>query len=271
MKIRRLPLLIAILFTGCESSSQGELTGKLMALSDEARKEIGASVPPTGSVRDELDKIFDLAEKRVRGKSGHEIVAALNRLVFEELGFQREVQDDSIELMLLPYVVKNKRGSCLGLAALYLVIAERLDLEVRGILVPRHFFLRYRQRNIELLRQGEAMPDEWYRKTWRVPEKAAAYLRPLAEKELLAVFWFNMGNAYRVRGDHHRAKKIYQRVIGSFPEFAEAYANLGLLFQLQKDYPSAKRAYLRAQARQPDLPGLAENIQALKTNPGKDP
>jgi regulator of sirC expression with transglutaminase-like and TPR domain len=265
MKFRLLLLLIAVLLPGCKSSSPGELTGRLMAIST------SAGVPPADSVGDELDKICDLAEQRTRGKTGHELVEALNLLIFDELGFERQVEDDSIEFMLLPYVVKNKKGSCLGLAALYLAVAERLDLEVRGVLVPRHFFLRYEQRNIELLRKGEAMPDQWYQKTWQVPAGATAYMRPLTEKELLAVFWFNLGNAYRMKGEYQRAEKTYERVIGAFPDFAEAHANLGLVFQLQKDYPGAKQAYQTAKALQPDLPGLAGNLDALKTDMGETP
>ena len=176
MKSILLTLVIAMSLSGCKSSSPGALAVKLMAVSS------SAGVPPADSDKDGLEKILDLAEKRAKGKSGPEQIDLLNRLIFGELGFERQVEDDSIEFMLLPYVVKNKKGSCLGLAALYLVVAERLGLEVKGVLVPRHFFLRYKQRNIELLRKGEAMSDQWYQKTWQVPEKSTAYLRPLADK-----------------------------------------------------------------------------------------
>ena len=60
-------------------------------------------------------------------------------------------------------------------------------------------------------------------------------------------------------------------MIGAFPDFAEAHANLGLVFQLQKDYPGAKQAYQTAKALQPDLPGLAGNLDALKTDMGETP
>lgn len=261
MKSIVLTLVMAVSLPGCKSSSPGPLAKKLLAISSQA------GVSPTDQA--ELNKILDLAEERAQGKSGPERIDSLNRLIFEELGFEREVEDDSIEFMLLPNVIKNQKGSCLGLAALYLVLAEKLDLQIRGVLVPRHFFLRHQQRNIELLRKGEAMPDEWYRKTWQVPEGVSAYMRALTEQELLAVFQFNLGNASRMKGEYDQAKKIYQRVIESFPDFAEAHANLGLVLQLQKEFKPAEEAYLKARSLQPGLPGLKQNLEALRTDMGR--
>ncbi len=265
MKSIFLTLVVGLAFCGCKSSGPGELAGKLLEVSRSAGFTL------TAPVKDDLGKMLGLAEKRARDKSATGRIEALNRLIFSELGFEREVEDESIEFMLLPYVVQNRRGSCLGLAAVYLVLAERLDLEIRGVLIPRHFFLRHRQRNIEMLREGEAMTDEWYQKTWRVPADVGAYMRPLSEKELLAVYRFNLGNAFRMQGDYQGAERIYRRVIDDFPDFAEAHANLGLVLHLQKDFPAAEQAYMNARSLQPELPGLAGNLEALKTDSGEVP
>ena len=247
-----LPILVfAASLAGCKSSAPGPLALKLMAVSGEG----------DAAVADELGDMLDLAGKRTQGKTGPEKIDALNRLIFEELRFEREVEDDSIGFMLLPQVVKRKKGSCLGLAALYLALAERAGLEVSGVLVPRHFFLRHQERNIELLRKGEAMPDEWYQKTWQVPEGATAYMRPLTQKELLAVYWFNLGNARRLKGEYDRAREIYQDVIVDFPDFAEAHANLGLVLQLQRKFEPAMQAYLKARSLQPGFSGFGRNDQ----------
>jgi len=254
MKATVISLVLMISLSGCKSSGPGPLARKLLGISSQA------GIPASGK----LEEVLDLAEKRAQGDR----IDALNRLIFEELGFQREVEDDSIKFMLLPYVLEHKRGSCLGLAALYLVLAERLKLEVRGVLVPRHFFLRHKGRNIELLRQGESMPDEWYKKTWQVPEGVSAYMRPLTEPELLAVFRFNLANARRMQGEYPQAEELYSQVIAAFPDFAEAYANLGLVFQLQKRFEPAMDAYLQAQSLQRGLPGLEQNIETLRTDMG---
>ena len=253
-------LLMAFALCGCKSPAPGPLAKKFVAISAEA------GIPLEN--RAELNKVLDLAGKRTKDKSGMDKIDALNRLIFEELKFEREIEDDSIKFMLLPWVLEHKKGSCLGLAALYLVLAERAGLELRGILVPRHLFLRHKHRNIELLRKGAAMPDKWYKETWQVPEGAPAYLRMLTERELLAVFWFNLGNALRMKGEYQKAEEIYGRVIADFPDFAEAHANLGLVLQLQKKFEPAMESYLDAKALQPELDGLKQNIDALKTDMG---
>jgi protein O-GlcNAc transferase len=96
-------------------------------------------------------------------------------------------------------------------------------------------------------------------------------MRPLAEKELLAVFRFNLGNARRMTGEYPEAEEIYWQVVAVFPEFAEAHANLGLVLQLQKKFKPAEESYLRAQSLQPDLPGLKQNLEALHTDMGQTP
>jgi regulator of sirC expression with transglutaminase-like and TPR domain len=263
MKSFLLALAVAISLSGCKSTPPGPLAKKLLAISSEA------GVPLEDEA--ELGRMLDLAEKRAEGKTGADRIDVLNRLIFEELKFEREVEDDSIKFMLLPYVIENKRGSCLGLAALYLALAEKLGLGVEGVLAPRHFFLRYQKRNIELLRKGEAMPDEWYQKTWQVPKGAGAYMRPLTKQELLAVFRFNLGNARRMKGEYPEAEEIYRQVIAALPDFAEAHANLGLVLQLQKKFTPAEEAYLKAQSLQPQLPGLRQNLEALRTDMGRTP
>ena len=52
--------------------------------------------------------------------------------------------------------------------------------------------------NLELLRRGEAMPDDWYRKKYGPwPEVGSAYFRPVTVTELVAVHWHNQGNDLR--------------------------------------------------------------------------
>src|SRR5207249_11985266 len=117
----------------------------------------------------------------------------------------REISDRDLRWMRLSDVLAAHRGSCLGLAALYLALGERLGpahgFTVDGVLVPGHLFVRVAGHNVELLRRGEEMPDSWYRGKYEVPDKdAPAYLRPLAPPEVLAVFDYNIGNDLRVQG-----------------------------------------------------------------------
>jgi len=245
-----------------------------MSLSEEARIHLDAPVPPSGEVLGEWTRLRKEAVLRVGELKGEAAVAALSQFIFEEKGFVREVDDSDIRFMLLPWVIRHRKGSCLGLAGLYLVLARDLGLPIHGVLVPGHFFLRFQQKssraNIELLRKGERMPDEWYRAKWPFEGQPEAYLRTLSDQETLAVFHFNLGNAHRKARHLDAAQHLdyairnYQQAISLLDTFAEAHASLGLSHQLRDDKQAAEKAYQRAKELQPGLPGLERNLAVLR-------
>lgn len=265
--------LLPALLGACRSSDdravlQEDLAAQLMLLSDEARIQLGAATPAATEVAGELAKLVKAARRAVGAKKGETAVAALCEFVFVESGFKREVEDPDPRFMLLPYVIEKRHGSCLGLAGLYLVLARKLGIPVSGVLVPGHFFVRYKAGkehvNIELLRGGERMPDDWYRKKWKVPEKAEAYMCALTDRETLSVVRFNLGNEYRKRGNYEQALAQYKRAAADFPAFAEVHADMGLIYQIRRDFGHALQAYQRALRLQPTLPGLEKNLSVLR-------
>jgi regulator of sirC expression with transglutaminase-like and TPR domain len=192
-------------------------------------------------------------------------------VVFGKLGFQREVNDQSLSYQRLADVLARRRGSCYGLAALYLALAETLGpahgFTMAGVLVPGHLFVQVRDgggaRNIELLHQGGVEPESWYRGKYQ-PANGPAYLRPLSSAELLAVFDYNVGNDLRRRSSLDLAATANRRAVAAFPQFAEAQASLGLVLQLQGDLAGGLAAYQKARAANPELPGLDRNVQLLR-------
>lgn len=203
-------------------------------------------------------------------------VEVINETLFEGLAFTREIDDTNPRFMRLGSVLDGRKGSCLGLAALYLALGEWLGpgegFSVQGVLVPGHFFVRVSERggpprNVELLRRGEEMPDAWYRERYQLPpegEVAPAYLRPLKTSEVLGVFDYNLGNDLRRRNRLPAARAAYERAATAFPSFAEAHASLGLVLHLTGDLPAAARAYAAARAANPTLPGLDKNMAVLR-------
>jgi tetratricopeptide (TPR) repeat protein len=214
-----------------------------------------------------LDALADRAREHHR-RSGGDWIDDLNAVVFGELGYERELESRDPRFFRLPSVIVLRRGSCLGLGALYLALGERLGVALDGVMVPGHFFVRRggaNPRNVEMLRRGEAMPDDWYRgKYGPWPAESAAYLRPLAVGEVAAVHWFNAGNFLRAARDLPRAAIAYARAAAEFPAFAEAKASLGAVRQLQGSLGDAEAAYEDAARARADLPGLAENLAVLK-------
>lgn len=221
-------------------------------------------------VADSWVRVDDIAARvRERHGRGGDWIADMNAVVFDQLGFEREISSPDVRFFRLPSVIAQRRGSCLGLAALYLVVAERLGVGLDGVLVPGHFFVRTRgpaARNIELLRRGESMPDAWYRAKYGPwPEGGdAPYFRPLTAAEVAGVHWFNAGNDLRAAHDLAGATVAYDRAVAALPAFAEAQASLGVVRQLSGSLDQAEAAYRQAARARPDLPGLDRNLALLK-------
>jgi regulator of sirC expression with transglutaminase-like and TPR domain len=233
-------------------------------------------VPPAEAAHSlaALDDIAARVAERHRRDGGRTaLVDSMNAVVFDELGFEREITRTDLDVVLLPRVLAGRRGSCLGLGGLYLAVGERLGLPLDGVVAPGHFFVRLpsrgaggdlRHRNIELLRRGEALPDAWYAgKYGPWSTEASAYLRPLSLSELSGVFWFNAGNRRREAGDLQGAERAYARAAAEFPALGEAHASLALARQLRGDLVGAAAGYRAAARARPDLPGLGQNVSVL--------
>jgi regulator of sirC expression with transglutaminase-like and TPR domain len=255
------PLVTA---AGCARRPSHAPPGPLASTLIAVAADLGATPTEVEAAWPALDEIADRARDHHR-RSGGDWVDDLNAVVFGELGYEREIESRDPKFFRLPSVIAARRGSCLGLGALYLALGERLGVALDGVMVPGHFFVRRGGRNVELLRRGEAMPDEWYRgKYGPWPAATDEYLRPLAVSEVAAVHWFNAGNFLRAARDLPRAAIAYARASADFPAFAEAKASLGAVRQLQGSLGDAQAAYEDAARARPDLPGLAENLAVLK-------
>ena len=245
-----------------ELAPPGPVASELVALA----ADLGSAPSDVADAWRQLDAIAERVERHHRGTGG-DWVDDLNAVMFGDLGYAREIESHDVRFFRLPSVIADRRGSCLGLGALYLALGERLGIGLDGVMVPGHFFVRTRgakPRNVELLRRGEAMPDEWYRGKYGPPADADEYLRPLSSSEVAAVHWFNAGNTLREARDLPSARLAYARAVAEFPTFAEAQASLGAVRQLEGALEDAEAAYRDAARARADLPGLADNLAILK-------
>lgn len=256
---------LAIAGLGCarRPPPPGPLASALVALA----ADFGAEPEAVADAWSALEAIAARIEARQR-RSGAEPIDDMKAVIFDELKFEREIDSGDPRFFALSSVLAVRRGSCLGLGALALALAERLRIPLDGVMVPGHFFVRTRgaaPRNIELLRRGETMPDAWYRtKYGSWPEGNSIYFRPITVSEMVGLHWFNAGNFLRGKGDLAAARHAFERAAEEFPDFAEAHASVGAVRQLEGALPEAEVAYDRAARARADLPGLKQNRALLK-------
>jgi len=265
--------VIAAAALGCTRSATQRPPGPIVSTLFALDADFGADVDTIARAFTSLQDIAACVEQRSRRTRGDGI-EDINAVVFGEFKFEREIESTASRFFQLSSVLGDRRGSCLGLGALYLAIGERIGVPLDGILLPGHFFVRTRgpgRHNVELLRRGETMPDEWYRKKYGPwPDTDSAYFRPVTVSELGAIHWYNRGNDLRAAGDIDAAERAYARAAQEFPGFAEAYANLGAAEQRRGAFAEAEASYHAAARAWPDLPGLAHNLEILQGQRDRD-
>jgi tetratricopeptide (TPR) repeat protein len=246
-----------------ERARPSDALDALLAVAHEA----GASDDDAWS-RAEIQRIAALVRAASNERPNDPPATVMNDTVFGQLGFVREVDDPDLRFVLLPSVLRARRGSCVGLGSLYLALAEALGWRATGAIVPGHFFVRLGEgghaRNVELLRKGEEMPDDWYKHRFAAPGSgSSSYMRPLTLAEVLGVVEYDIGDDRRRARRLFEARSAYQHATRDFPTFAEAHASLGQTQHLLGALDAAELSYREAQHLAPDLPGLGANVDVL--------
>jgi regulator of sirC expression with transglutaminase-like and TPR domain len=255
---RSRPIILVILFLVSAGPAGGaefkrDLLARLAALENEHR-----ALCPSAEARPDLEAaiaaLLRTSWPSPNPAAGHpQGIEALNRLVFAGLGV-RSSRDLEDPCNLLPTAILERRqGYCVGLAALYLVLAERLKLPIFAVATPSHVFLRYddgaTRINIETQEGGANVPDERYIQEMKIPARSirnGAFLRNLTADESLAQVHNNLGVIYSKRLDYESAAGEYERALSLDPRLPAAYYNYGKALLSQGQYNRAERLLSRA-------------------------
>jgi tetratricopeptide (TPR) repeat protein len=128
--------------------------------------------------------------------------------------------------------LERKQGYCVGIASLYLLVAERLNLPIFAAATPSHVFLRYddgtSRINIETLQQGVSIPDDQYIREQKIPEKSirrGVFMRNLTTGEFLAQVHNNLGVVFSEKKEFDKAAPEYERALDLDPQLPAAHYN----------------------------------------------
>jgi len=140
-----------------------------------------------------------------------------------------------------------------GLAAIYLALAEELHLPIHGVATPKHLFLRWDdgkfRRNIELFQKGREVPDEEYVRDQKIPRESiesGVFLRNLTREEFLGFAYQNRGVLESQQGRYRESARDYRRALRLDGKLAAAYYNRGNDELKQEKYRKAIRDYTEA-------------------------
>ncbi len=152
--------------------------------------------------------------------SPEEKIRAINRFVFEEVGFKFPPHSlyakDVDKYTFLPSVIDSQRGICLGVSILYVCLAQRMGLSLEMVTPPGHIYVRYCEEgqtiNIETTARGIHLDTEYY---------LGIDTRALEErnlKEMVGLAFFNQAALYWQEEEHEKALEAYYRAEKYLPQ-----------------------------------------------------
>ncbi len=195
-----------------------------------------------------LDSILGYGAARIRAmrdslQGPRGTVAAFKTLIYDTWEIQFDTCRDDIRTVLPHEVVLNARGSCMGTALLFLLLAQRLQVPMYGVVMPGHFFVRYDDDsvtlNIEPNRAGWHYTDSAYRAKYRLDAHPWYTMHNLTAQKAGAIFMFNVANILRQKGKLRAAKRMYRSSMTLFEEYAPLYGNCAITCAAQGDIDEA--------------------------------
>jgi formylglycine-generating enzyme required for sulfatase activity/regulator of sirC expression with transglutaminase-like and TPR domain len=231
-------------------------------------------------LRKRMDELTQIARDRLQDNpSPKETVKRLRQLIHQEWGFDYTEFIDPQGFPLKPAelfihgLLQSKRGYCMNLSLLYLILGDRLNLPLYGVALPNHFFVRYESPeyrvNIEATEGGAAHPDSFYHSRFGVSPKADYFMNRLDKKQTLGAYLSNVGLV------HYRNQRVEESVfylelsVDINPLSLDALNNLGNIYSEIKQFDRAIQSYRQALKADPSNPATLFNLGIAYTDAGQ--
>lgn len=203
-----------------------------------------------------------------------EKLAALKRYVYEagvwngNKPFQYDLTDplgeNPASRKLIRYL-ETRRGNCVTMPILLLLLGERLGLKMTLAEAPLHLFVKYtdddgKTWNLEATSGAGFTRDAWYREKLPMTDKAVQngiYLRALSRDETVATMAAFLVEHHLAAGDFEKAAAVADVLLRHYPNAAYVLAKKGTAYfrLLQREVISQ---YTRMEDIPPDLRARAD-------------
>ncbi len=195
-----------------------------------------------------IDQTGAELKRRIRAETEpQQIVGICNDFLFKELQFRgnREEYNDPRN-SYLNEVIDRRLGIPITLSVLYIAVAERARLPVRGVGMPGHFLVKYAPASSDaeifidpfnartLDREGcSKLLEGMYEGALKM---RPAFLEPSGKRQILARILNNLKVLYAGKGDLTRALAASDRIILADPHLTSEWRDRGIiLHQLRRD------------------------------------
>ncbi len=211
----------------------------------------------TAPLKRTLDRLTESARNQLKDNpSPKQTVEILRKVIHEEGKYRYTDALDPAGMPVNPAelflhgLLQTRRGYCMNLSLLYLILGERLNLPLFGVPLPNHFFVRYDSQeyrvNIEATEGGVAFPDSFYEQRFGVTKDSKYFLNNLGKRQTLGAYFSNVG-LVMYRAAKPEAAIFYLEQSASInPQSIDALNNLGNIYSELKQHDQSIDAYERA-------------------------
>ncbi len=226
---------------------------------------------------------------RLRGSIGpqggaEKRVVALNRYLFEELGYRGNAGDYyDPRNSYLNEVIDRRTGIPITLAVLYLELGRRAGLPLEGVSFPGHFLVRLRLRAgmlvLDPFSGGAPLSEDELRERLQrvIPEgfvdrlpvaelPLEEFLEPATKRQILARLLRNLKGIYRERDKPEQMLDVLNRMLVVAPESSAELRDRGIVYQRLECYRAALKdlsAYVEREPEAPDFDDVRERLMEL--------
>lgn len=225
-----------------------------------------------------LDGLGQVVELRIGDeRNPYRIIAALNTVLFKELGFQgnrSEYYDPKNSF--LNDVITRKKGIPISLSVVYMEVARRVGLSLEGIGFPGHFLVKYDDGDVEILIDvfdgGEIRAREDLDRMLQQLYRGQVSYQPgfvaaLGKRDILRRMLNNLKWIYLERGEPLKTLSVLDQLVILDPSAASEIRDRGLLYITLECYAQALddlESYLRLTPDAEDAAMIKAQIESVR-------
>ena len=171
----------------------------------------------------------------------------------------------NLHSQLLPTYLRTKKGNCVSMPFLFVILAKKLGLDVTVATAPLHLFVKFKDPqtgqmfNLETTNGAKIEGDSFYNEVMPMTNTAiqnGVYLKSLSKKETVAVMTIVLSEYYVKQEQWQNAIDITTLILKHYPKSAYAMLKLGNsysdLLQEKVKFYRAKRTITDTQKKHLD-------------------
>jgi regulator of sirC expression with transglutaminase-like and TPR domain len=196
------------------------------------------------------------------------MIAALNYVLFQELGFRGNQQHYyDARNSFLNEVIDRKLGIPISLSLLYMEVGRRLGLNVDGVGFPGHFLVKVGERETEIIidpfnagtiKSRESLDEMLYGLYGGRIGFRAEFLEAVTKKQLLTRMLTNLKAIYWNEGNLAKSLSVVERLLILDPLSADHVRDRGVIYLKLECLNQARADFETYLSRKPDADDAGE-------------